>query len=158
MKSLTDTICRLLLVASLLLVPAAALAQGSDPIVGTWNMSFSQIGRPAQILAIMNFNAGGTTVEFDTTGTNPSASESIDLGVWSNTGDRTYTSRAENVTYDPSGNLSALVVGTCNLTLAQDLNSFTGTCSLNAYSCSVAVCPGPLLGGPFPYGVSARRF
>jgi hypothetical protein len=37
-------------------------------------------------------------------------------------------------------------------------NTFTGNCSLNFYSCSLAQCPGPLQVGPVVYQISARRF
>jgi hypothetical protein len=55
--------------------------------VGTWNLRGTQDGTVITI-AVMTFNAGGTTVEFDTAGTNSSSSpgESIDLGVWKKTG------------------------------------------------------------------------
>src|SRR5271165_1283352 len=112
MKSLTKALYGLHIPLLLLLLPVTASAQGSDPVVGTWNVALSQIGMRTTTIAVMNFNSGGTTVEFDTSGTNSSASESIDLGVWTNTGDRTYSVREENVIYDSSGNLSALAVGT----------------------------------------------
>lgn len=108
----------------------------------------------------MTFNAGGTTVEFDTSGTNSSASpgESIDLGVWSANGQGTYTFREQNYIYDSSGNLSLLAIGKCNVTLGTTQKSFKGSCSVNFYNCSLSQCPGSLVTGPTTYDISARRF
>jgi hypothetical protein len=158
MQSLGNALYRMT-IAVLLLLPLASWAQSSDPLVGTWNLKGSQNGTTITI-AVMTFNAGGTTIEFDTAGTNPSASpgESIDLGVWKKTGNQTYTFKEENATYDASGNLSALAVGGCNLTLATGLNSFTGDCKFNFYSCSLTECPGMLVGGPTFYQIIAKRF
>ena len=127
--------------------------------MGTWNLRGTQDGAVITI-AVMTFNAGGTTVEFDTAGTNSSSSpgESIDLGVWKKTGSQTYTFKEENTIYDSSGNLSELAVGACKLTLAPDQKSFKGGCSLNFYSCSLARCPGLLVAGPVVYEIAAKRF
>lgn len=156
MQNLTKALYGLPIALLLLLLPMTASAQGSDPIVGTWNMAFSKLGTPTNFIAIMTFNSGGTTTEFDTNGTNASTSpgESIALGVWNNTGGQAYSFREENVTYDSSGKLSGLAVGMCNLTLAENMNSFTGTISLNFYTCSLAQCPGPLIAGPILFQVS----
>jgi hypothetical protein len=108
----------------------------------------------------MTFNSGGTLAEFDTAGTNSSASpgESIALGSWRNTGNRTYGFKEENVTYESSGNLSALAVATSNITLASTMNNFAGALILNFYSCNVAQCPGPLVAGPIVLLASGVRF
>lgn len=156
MQNLTKTLCGLLL----LLLPAVVSAQGSDPIVGTWNITVSRVGQPTLVLSFMNFNAGGTLAEFDTSGTNSSASpgESIELGIWSNTGGQTYTFKDENVVYDSSGKLSSLVIGTGSLTLAPNMNTFSGTLTITTYSCSLARCPGPLQGGPSSFPINGTRF
>jgi hypothetical protein len=160
MKTPISMFHRLSLAVVLLpLLVTMSLAQNPDPLVGTWNLKATQNGAVITI-AVMTFNAGGTTVEFDTAGTNASASpgESIDLGVWTNTGNQTYNFKEENVVYDSSGNLSLLAVGACRLTLATDQNTFKGSCNLNFYSCSLAQCPGSLQDGPVQYDISARRF
>jgi hypothetical protein len=144
----------------LLLLPVTAPAQSTDPLVGTWNLVFSKAGKPPSFIAAMTFHSGGTSTEFDTNGTNSSASpgESIALGVWSQTADRIYSFKEENVTYDSSGKLGGLAVGVANLTLGEDMNTFTGAITLNFYDCSVAQCPGPLEAGPIVFQISAVRF
>lgn len=141
----------------LLLLPLAVYAQNSDPLVGTWNLTFSQNGTVHEI-AVMTFNAGGTTVEYDTGGTNASASESIDLGKWVKTGDATYRAKEENYIYDSTGNLSALAIAKCHLTLASSQNSFKGGCAANFYECSLTKCPGNLKHGPVTLEVKGKRF
>ncbi|HTA22545.1 MAG TPA: hypothetical protein VK763_03350 [Terriglobales bacterium] len=147
---------------AVLLLPlfiATGWAQNGDPLVGTWNLKGKQDGTVITI-AVMTFNAEGTTVEFDTAGTNSSASpgESIDLGVWKKTGSQTYSFKEENAIYDSSGNLSEQAVGVCKLSMAADQKSFKGGCILNFYSCSLAQCPGPLVAGPVVYEIAAKRF
>jgi len=156
----SNALSRLTIFALVLpLVTMTGWAQSSDPLVGTWNLKGSQ-NETTITIAVMTFNVGGTTVEFDTAGTNSSASpgESIDLGVWKKTGNQTYGFKEENAIYDASGNLSQLAVGACNLTLATDHKSFKGSCSLNFYSCSLTQCPGSLVAGPVLYNIDARRF
>jgi hypothetical protein len=160
MQNLAKTLYGLPIAVLLLVLPMTASAQGSDPIVGTWNMAFSRPGTRTNFIGFMTFNSGGTTTEFDTNGTNASASpgESIALGVWNSPRGQTYSFREENATYDASGKLSGLAVGMCNLTLAENMNSFTGTISLNFYTCSLAQCPGSLIAGPILFQVSGTRF
>ncbi len=158
MKNSGKAVCRLAS-AALFLLPLACTAQNSDPLVGSWNLTGSQNGT-AIFIAVMNFHAGGTTTEFDTAGTNSSASpgESIVLGVWNKTGNRAYTFKEQNYIYDSSGNLNGLAVAGCNLRLASSLNTFSGSCSLNFYGCSLAQCPGSLEDGPVAFQISAKRF
>ena len=143
----------------MLLLAVTSRAQNSDPLVGTWNLNGTKDGTLITI-AVMTFNAGGTTVEFDTAGTNSSASpgESIDLGVWKKMGSQTYSFKEENAIYDSSGNLSEQAVGVCRLSMAADQKSFKSGCILNFYSCSLAQCPGPLVAGPVVYEIAAKRF
>jgi hypothetical protein len=157
MKNL-KVLYRLPIIVLLLLLPIVASAQ--DPIVGTWTMWLSPTGRPTTVIAVMTFNSGGTTVEFDTSGTNSSASpgESISLGAWNSTGGRSYTFREENVIYDSSGNLSALAISMCDLSLTPRNTTFSGTLLVNFYSCSLVRCPGPLIAGPTVFQVNAQRF
>jgi hypothetical protein len=159
MRSLGKVLCRITTAVLFLLLPLGSWAQSPDPLVGAWNLTGTQNGSPI-IIAVMTFHAGGTTTEFDTSGTNSSASpgESIDLGVWSKTANRSYTFKEQNYIYDSTGNLSELAVGVCNLTLASGLNSFKGSCSVNFYNCSLTECPGSLVTGPVTYQISAKRF
>ena len=90
MKGFANALYQLSITALLMpLLTVTSRAQNSDRLVGTWNLRGTQDGAVITI-AVMTFNAGGTTVEFDTAGTNSSSSpgESIDLGVWKKTGAR----------------------------------------------------------------------
>jgi hypothetical protein len=159
MQNLTNVLCRLTIAALLLLVPITGWAQSSDPLVGTWNLTGSQNGTTI-VIAVQTFHAGGTTTEFDTSGANSAGSpgESIDLGTWKNTGNRTYTFKEQNYIYDSSGSLSLLAVGSCKLTLGTSLNTFSGSCSTGFYACSLTQCPGSLVTGPVTYQMRANRF
>jgi hypothetical protein len=131
-------------------------AQNQDPLIGTWNVT----GEGNSFIAVMTFNAGGTTVEYDTSGTNSSASpgESISLGKWKKTGNLTYKFAEQNYIYDQSGNLSLIAIADCNATLASTLNSYSDTCAVNFYQCSLTACPGPLFSGPTTGTATAVRF
>lgn len=144
MKTLTFVLT-LAVSMSMVFLPGAASAQVQDPLIGTWNVSGGS-GSSA-FIAVMTFNAGGTTVEFDTSGTNSSGSpgESISLGTWSNTGNSTYTFKEQNYIYDASGNLSLLAVANCTLTLAPNQKSYKDNCTVNFFNCSVTSCPGTLV-------------
>jgi hypothetical protein len=159
MQNSVKAMFRLTTAVLFLLLPATSWAQSSDPIIGTWSLKGSQNGTTI-VIAVMTFNSEGTTVEFDTSGTNSSASpgESIDLGVWKKTGDGTYSFKEQNYIYDSSGNLSELAVGACTLTLATSQNTFQGSCNLNFYNCSLTQCPGSLVTGPVTYRIAAKRF
>jgi hypothetical protein len=150
---------RLLLQVALILVSLGA-ASAQDPIVGTWNLKGANSDGTFPFIAVMSFNAGGTAVEFDSAGTNSSASpgESITLGKWLKTADLAYRYKVENYIYDSAGNLSDIAIATCNVTLASTLHSFGGNCSLNFFTCSVSSCPGTLVVGPVSLNVKGRRF
>ena len=147
-------------VTLILLLLGTASAQSQDPIVGSWNITGANSDGTSPFIAVMSFNAGGTLVEFDTPGTNSSASpgESIVLGRWNNTANLVYRYEVENYIYDSSGNLSDIAIATCNVTLASTQKSFGGKCSLNFYTCSVSLCPGTLVAGPVSLNVTGRRF
>src|SRR5277367_1529903 len=131
------------------------------PLVGSWNLSGAFL-TPASspFIAVMNFNYGGTTVEFDTSGTNSSASpgESISLGTWKQTGLRTSKFVQRNYTYDENGNLDTVAVTNADLTLDPSGETFKGTLSIVFDSCTLTQCPGPLLYGPFTGEFTGRKF
>jgi hypothetical protein len=136
---------------------SAVPSQNQDPLIGTWNVTSPGT---SPFIAVMTFNLGGTTVEYDTSGPNSSASpgESISLGKWHNTGNLTYKFAEENYIYDGSGNLSLIAITDCGLTLASTLNSYSATCAVNFYECSVSQCPGSLFAGPITLTATAVRF
>jgi hypothetical protein len=129
---------------ALLLSSISAFAQTTpDPLVGTWNIR----GAANSFIAVMTFNAGGTTVEYDTAGTNSSASpgETISLGKWSNAGGPNYSFKEENYIYDGTGALAFIAVANCSLTLSSTKNSFTDKCTVNIHTCTVKSCPGAVV-------------
>ena len=147
-------------VCALLVFSGAAFAQAPDPIVGTWNLTGTNVGGLSPFIAVMTFNLGGTTVEFDSAGTNSSASpgESIALGKWSKTGGLSYRLREQNYIYDAAGNLHRIAIASCRVTIASTLDTLNGQCEINFYQCSVSECPGPLTFGPSPFTISGKRF
>jgi hypothetical protein len=133
------------------------LAQNPDPLVGTWNLF---VGGSSPYTLVQNFNAGGTTVEFDSAGTNPSGSpgESISLGTWAKTATNKYTFKTENYIYDQSGNLTLVAIPRCKLNLAADRKSVSGPCTIRFFACSITQCPGALTAGPIEYSFHGKRF
>jgi hypothetical protein len=149
---------------ALAVAPRRAAGQQSSvyPLVGSWNLSGSfETPAASPFIAVMNFNYGGTTVEFDTGGTNSSASpgESISLGTWKQTGSRTSQFVQRNYIYDENGKLVQLAIETANVTLDSPYgDSLKGTASIVFDSCTVSQCPGPLLYGPFTGEFTGRKF
>jgi hypothetical protein len=139
---------------------SAAPALGEDPIIGTWNLHGANLDGSNPFIAVMTFNAGGTTVEFDTAGTNSSASpgESIVLGKWRKTASGEYTFKEQNYIYDKSGILTLIAIAGCKLDLASNMKHVSGPCIINFYQCSVKQCPGSLVAGPIALKVSGKRF
>jgi len=82
-KSLANLAC-LSAVAIALVLSLVAVAQRQDserhqdPLVGTWNENGVLNDGSLPFIAVMNFNAGGTTDEFDTNGTNSSGSPGVE--------------------------------------------------------------------------------
>jgi hypothetical protein len=126
---------------------------GQDPLIGTWNFHGANLDGSNPFIAVMTFNAGGTTVEFDTAGTNSSASpgESIVLGKWSQTAVAKYTFKEQNYVYDKLGSLSLIAIAGCKLDLASNMKHLSGPCTLSFYQCSVKQCPGSLVAGPIAF-------
>lgn len=135
-----------LTIGALLLLPLdAASAQNQDSLIGTWNESGALSDGTLPFIAVMDFNAGGTTVEFDTGGGNSSTVESINLGKWKKTGPDNYTFKDQNYVYDTSGNLADININVCKVTLDATLNRFSGSCNFAFYTCSLTSCPGTLV-------------
>jgi hypothetical protein len=151
----TLTLVLMVATAALSLSTVSASAQAQDPLVGSWNMQLFSGGSLLEIV-IMNFNAGGTNVEYDTGSTNPSTAESFALGHWSNTGNSTYIFKEENYIYN-SGNLAYISVNQCKLTLSQNQNSLTGKCADSFYTCSLTDCPGSFV-TTSPVTITGKRF
>jgi len=137
-------------------------ASGVSPFAGTWNLIGTAQTNPASpFLAVMSFQFGGTTAEFDTSGTNSSASpgESPTLGKWNQTGLKTAEFSQENFIYDQNANISQLAVENVTVTLdSPQQTEITGKGEISFYSCSVTQCPGPLLFGPIALEFTGTRF
>jgi hypothetical protein len=138
----------------------AAFAQAPEPIVGTWNFKGANADGSNPFIAVMTFNLGGTTVEFDTAGTNSSASpgESTVLGKWNKTGELSYRFKEQNYIYDSSGNLHRIAIAGCRVSIPPTLDTLNGQCEISFYQCSVSECPGPLSFGPVPFTITGKRF
>lgn len=160
MKNSISGLYRLALAALFFLGSLTSSAQTVAPLVGTWNVRGTE-NNSTKFIAVMTFNAGGTMAEFDTAGTNSSASpaggESIGLGKWKPT-TTGFRFRSENYIYDQNGNLSRLSVGTCDVTIGTGQSTFKGSCTGNLYACSLSQCPGALTFGPAAFDVSGRKF
>jgi hypothetical protein len=129
-----------------------------DPIVGLWNVNLNSSGFPPELVT-MTFNQGGTTVEYDTPGVNSftSPGESLVQGVWKKTGINAYTFKEQNFIFDATGTLFADSLATCQVTLSRDGQSFTATCDLEFFHCTVAQCPGGFIASG-PATMTATRF
>jgi len=116
-----------LIVASLLTFPwtqpvslsqvvSPSKALHADPIVGTGNCQIPPAGGEPGFTVLKNIHAGGTESEIDNAA--PPSQESPTIGTWVNTGDRTYSQNAYQMSWDPSGNF----IGTWNYTGPMTLN------------------------------------
>jgi hypothetical protein len=156
---LLATICILLVLSPR---KTAGQQYGVYPLVGSWNLNGSfLVPAPSPFLAVMNFNYGGTTVEYDTGGTNSSASpgESISLGTWKQTGPLTSQFVQRNYIYDQDGNLAQIAIETTDLKLDSfSGDTFKAKASLVFDSCTVTQCPGPLVYGPFQGEFTGTKF
>jgi hypothetical protein len=133
-------------------------AQSRDPLIGTWNMSGSSNGK-SPFISVETFNQGGTLVEFDTSGTNSSASpgESIGLGKWQKVSNLNYKGSTENYIYDSSGSLSLMAIVNFKVTLDSTQKKLSGAGVVRFYSCSLSLCPGKLVASS-PVQLTGARF
>ena len=154
-------ICALLLLSASKATPQDQVPALLDPLVGTWNVTGVNPGSTqTSLIVLMSFNPGGTTIEYDTAGTNSFASpgEGLVMGVWKKTGHLAYTFKEQNYIFDASGNLAFTNISACDIALAPTLNSYTGTCKLDFFTCSLALCPGQRVAPTSAVDNSATRF
>ena len=154
-------ICAMLLLSASKASPQDQIPTLVDPLVGTWNATGVNPGSSqTSLIVLMSFNLGGTTIEYDTPGTNSFASpgEGLVIGVWRKTGHLAYTFKEQNYIFDGSGTLFATNITECNISLAPTLNSYIGTCKLDFFFCTLSVCPGQRIDGTFALDISATRF
>jgi hypothetical protein len=149
--------CALLLLSASKASVQNQSANQADPIVGLWSAVLPS--NSGNTLVTMTFNQGGTTIEYDTPGTNSfgSPGESLVQGIWKKTGSNLYVFKEQNFIFNSSGVLDLENISTCHLILSADGNSFTGNCDFVFFTCSVSQCPGAEF-ADFPGTITATRF
>ena len=102
----------------------------ADPIAGAWNCSIPPAGGAPGFADIKNIHVGGTQSEIDDAA--PPSQESPTVGTWTKTGPLTYSQKAYQMSWDPSGNFLGLWHYVGPMTLSPSLNelSIEGTATL----------------------------
>ena len=102
----------------------------SDPIVGSWNCQIPPAGGAPAFTVLKSIHLGGTESEIDNAV--PPSQESPTVGTWVNTGRRTYSQNAYQMSWDPSGNFVGTWNYTGSMTLGLSLKqlSIQGTATL----------------------------
>jgi len=102
----------------------------ADPIAGAWNCFIPPAGGAPGFSDIKNIHVGGTQSEIDNAA--PPSQESPTVGTWTKTGPRTYSQKAYQMSWDPSGNFLGLWHYVGPMTLSPSLNelSIEGTATL----------------------------
>ncbi|HUK23566.1 MAG TPA: hypothetical protein VLV49_03220 [Terriglobales bacterium] len=118
-------------------VSSAALASSSgsrsySSIVGLWNVTFLSGGQVVDV-AFDAWHADGIEILNDYT--NP-INGNVCLGVWAQTGSRSYKLKHPSWYFDGSGNLLGTVVIRETVRLSSDGNSYTGTYTYDIYDVS----------------------
>jgi hypothetical protein len=129
----------------MVLLPASSLAQTTDPLVGTWNITVTVTGSctsNCRYIGIVVFNAGGTIVEQRGTAVEYSGLGYVDrtaLGNWWRPIAGTYSHefKAKNFVFNStSGELSARVIATSGVNLNSNLESFSGSGTAKIFNAS----------------------
>ena len=131
------------------LLPGLSLAQASDPIVGTWNITVNVTAgclTECRYIGMISFEEGGTVVEQRGTAVEYYRLGNVDptaLGRWwrsSTTSPYPHQFKAKNFVFSPStGDLSATILGTSTITLSSNLQSFTGSGTAKIFNLSGTV-------------------
>jgi len=147
-----------LLITFVVLGSTICLPQSTDPIVGTWNLSMTNSGTVLEI-GVQTFNEGGTTVEYDTGGTNPAGNpgESIVLGNWTKNSDGSYDIKQQNYIYDSTGALKYVALTGFRITIDPTNDRFSGLGGIHFNFCSLTQCPGPFFAAS-SFQISGKRF
>jgi hypothetical protein len=111
--------------------PAAEATASSAPvsIVGLWNVSFISGGAVVDV-AFDAWHSDGTEILNDYT--NP-IEGNVCLGVWEQTGPRTYKLKHPSWSFDASGNLQGTVIIGEVVTVASNGNSYSGSYTYDIY-------------------------
>ncbi len=111
-------------------IPIAPATQSTlGGITGLWNVTFSSGGQVVDV-AFDAWHSDGTEILNDYT--NP-IEGNVCLGVWVQTGTRTYTLKHPSWSFDTGGNLLGTVVIHENVQLSADGNSSKGTYTYDIY-------------------------
>jgi hypothetical protein len=121
-------------VAATAQAPLAASSNSAVSIVGLWNVTFLSAGQVVDV-AFDAWHSDGTEILNDYT--NP-IEGNVCLGVWEQTGPRTYTLKHPSWSFDPSGNLQGTVIIHETVILSADGNSYTGSYTYDIYDKSGA--------------------
>ena len=99
-------------------------------IVGSWTCQVPPAGGAPAFTVLKNIHVGGTESEIDNAA--PPSQESPTVGTWVNTGRRTYSQNAYQMSWDPSGNFVGTWNYTGSMTLGLSLKqlSIQGTATL----------------------------
>lgn len=98
-------------------------------IVGLWNVTFTSGGETVDV-AFDAWHSDGTEILNDFT--NP-IEGNVCLGVWTQTGPRTYKLKHPSWSFDNTGTLLGTVIIRENVTVSPDGNSFRGTYAYDIY-------------------------
>lgn len=120
--------------ADLQSAPGSQLAASASPasIVGLWNITFTSGGQVVDV-AYDIWHSDGTEVLNDYT--NP-IEGNVCLGVWEQTGPRSYKLKHPSWSFDNTGTLQGTVMIREKVTVSPDGNSFTGSYTYDVYDIS----------------------
>ena len=107
---------------------SAALASPAT-IVGLWNLTFSSGGQVVDV-AFDAWHSDGTEILNDYT--NP-IQGNVCLGVWEQTGPRSYKLKHPSWSFDGNGNLLGTVIIGEKVTVSPDGNNFSGSYTYDVY-------------------------
>ena len=119
--------------ALIVLLPGLSLAQTTDPLVGTWNITVTLTSgcmTNCKYIGILAFNEGGTLVEQRGTAVEYSSLGYVDrtaLGKWWRPTTGAHEFKAKNFVFNSTGVLSATIIGTSAVTVSSNLQSFSGS-------------------------------
>jgi hypothetical protein len=103
--------------------------QSSPSIVGLWYVSYSSGGQVID-QAFEQWHGDGTEILNDTSAP---ATDNVCLGVWQQTGTRTYQLKHPSWYFDLNGNLLGTVIIRETIRLSPDGNSFSGSSTDDAF-------------------------
>jgi len=109
---------------------ASAIAAGG--IVGLWNVTFTSGGQTVDV-AFDVWHSDGTEILNDYT--NP-IEGNVCLGVWKQTGPRTFKLKHPSWSFDTNGNLLGTVIIRETVTLSPDCNQYKGEYTYDIYDTS----------------------